>query len=146
MDGTKRFPITWGGTSELAQMWKGFGRTKTPEEQAGNDPKQQNSPVELRGQFPYLNLVLNLFMIIVWNFAESSSIATLCSSLQMVFFWKWQNSLKSIWALLWSRTGLGCCGVSGTRSGKELLTLTEIRELWEHSLIFVSRPHNHGEG
>lgn len=99
---TKSFPITWGGTSELPQLWKDSGRTKTSEDRAGNYPNQQNSPVELTGQFPYLNLALNIFMIIVCNSAGSSSIATLCSSLLMVFFWKWQNLLKCFWALSWS--------------------------------------------
>lgn len=46
----------------------------------------------------------------------------------------------------WSRADLGCRGVRGTTSGKELLTLTKIKELWEHSLIFVSRAHSRGEG
>lgn len=97
---TKSFPITWGGTSELPQLWKDFGRTKTSEDRAGNYPNHQNSPVELTGQFPYLNLALNIFLMIVCNSAGSSSIATLCSSLLMVFFWKWQNLLKCFWALL----------------------------------------------
>lgn len=151
MDGSKRFPITWAGTSDLAWMcWQGAGVphwwTRTSEEQAGNEPKQQNSPLELRGQFPYLNLALNMFVIIVWSFVGSSSTATLCSSFLMVFFLKWQGLLKCIWALHWSGTDLGCRGVSGTTSGEELLTLTKIRELWEHSLIFVSTAHSRGEG
>lgn len=38
--------------------------------------------------------------------------------------------------LVW--TDLCCRGGSGTTSGKELLTLTKRRELWEHSLLFAS--------
>lgn len=60
------------------------------------------------------------------------------SSLLMVFFLKWQNLLKCIWALHWSHTDLGCRGGSDLTSGKELLTLTKIRDLWEHSLLFAS--------
>lgn len=60
------------------------------------------------------------------------------SSLLMVFFLKWQNLLECIWALYWSHTDLGCRGGSDLTSGTELLTLTKIRDLWEHSLLFAS--------
>lgn len=37
-------------------------------------PKRQNSPVELRGQLFYLNLALNIFMVIAWCLLEAPAL------------------------------------------------------------------------